>query len=205
MSSSNKNKKIKEIKIKDTEKENDSLPADEKVEIQEEVLLTEDEIKTEELENSVTDLKDKLALAMDKFLRLNAEFENFRKRSIREKTDARVNAQFDTVSAVLPVIDHFELALASAEKSDNFNALLDGMKLIKGEFEKSLSSLGIEPINAVGETFDPNLHEAIANEPSEDFDKDVVSKQWRTGYKYGERLLRPATVVVSSGNKEDSE
>ncbi|HJO92380.1 MAG TPA: nucleotide exchange factor GrpE [Victivallales bacterium] len=205
MSLSEKDKKIKEIKINDIDKDEDSIPVDEELETQEEDLLTEEEIKIEELEDSVEDLKDKLTLSVDKFLRLNAEFENFRKRSVREKTDARVNAQFDTVSAVLPVIDHFELALASAEKSDNFNALLDGMKLIKDEFEKSLSSLGIEPINAVGETFDPNLHEAIANEPSEDFDKDVVSKQWRTGYKYGERLLRPATVVVSSGNEEDSE
>jgi molecular chaperone GrpE len=193
----------KEKKIKDAKKENDSISADEEVEVQEENFLTEEEAKIEDLEKSVANLKDQVALSEDKFLRLNAEFENFRKRSIREKNDARVNAQFDTVSAVLPVMDHFELALMSAEQSDNFKALLDGMKLIKDEFEKSLSSLGIEPINAVGETFDPNLHEAIANEPSEDVDEDIVVKQWRTGYKYGDRLLRPSTVVVSSGAKEE--
>ena len=72
---------------------------------------------------------------------------------------------------ILPVLDHFELALNAAEDAKNVDAVLDGMKLIKAEFEKALASLGVDTINAVGETFDPEIHEAIANEISEEYQK----------------------------------
>ena len=76
------------------------------------------------------------------------------------------------------------------------------MELIKTEFEKALASQGVELINAVGQLFDPRFHEAIAYEDSEEFEKDIVSKQWRLGYKIGDRVIRPATVVISNGKKQ---
>ncbi|HBM16560.1 MAG TPA: nucleotide exchange factor GrpE [Lentisphaeria bacterium] len=156
-------------------------------------------------ENLITELKEKLAASEDKYLRLNAEYDNFRKRVVREKGDIRINSQFEVLNQIVPVLDHFELALSSAETSDNLDKLYEGMKLIKSEFEKALSNLGVEAINAVGKPFDPSFHEAIAHEPSNTIDKDAVVKQWRSGYKMGDRLIRPASVIISSGKAEQQQ
>lgn len=163
--------------------------------------LSEAAPELSEAEKAMMELIEKLAVSEDKYLRLNAEFDNFRKRVIREKSDIRINAQFDVLNQIVPVLDHFELALGSADQSQNIDKLLEGMKLIKTEFEKALSNLGVELINAVGKPFDPRFHEAIAYEASAEVEKDIVLKQWRAGYKMGERLIRPATVVISSGKE----
>ena len=162
------------------------------------VVLSDEQIV--EMQKEVLDLQIKLRTSEEKLLRSHAEFENFRKRGIREKNDIRKNTQLDTISVILPVLDHFELAINAAKDAKNVDAVLDGMQLIKAEFEKALTSLGVDVINAVGEAFDPEIHEAIANEASEEFKKDTVAKQWRAGYKLGNRLIRPASVVVSSGS-----
>ena len=90
------------------------------------------------------------------------------------------------------------MAVAAADGTDDMNVIHEGLKMINAEFAKAMEDLGLEEINALGEMFDPNLHEAVAKEPSE-HDEGTVIKQWRCGYKMGERLLRPASVVVSSG------
>lgn len=154
----------------------------------------EDRIK--QLESSSSELSDKL-------LRSHAEFENYRKRVIKEREDIRINTRMDAVNTIIPVLDHFELALNAAKDAKNIEVVLEGMSMIKNEFEKALSSLGVEEINAVGEEFNPNIHEAVANEPSEEYGKDIVIKQWRSGYKFQNRLIRPASVVVSSGKEEE--
>ena len=158
-----------------------------------------------EMQKGLLDLQIKLRVSEEKLLRSHAEFENFRKRGIREKNEIRKNTLLDTISAILPILDHFELALNAAGDAKNVDAVLNGMKLIESEFKKVLSSLGVDVINAVGETFNPEIHEAIASEVSEECEKDSVVKQWRAGYKLGDRLIRPATVVVSSGSKTEEE
>lgn len=158
--------------------------------------------KIAELEKNVLELTEKLAVSEDKYLRLNAEFDNYRKRALRERNDVRVNTQFEVLTSVVPVLDHFEFAMSSAEQSRNLEKLFEGMKLIKTEFEKALASQGVEIIDAVGQPFDPKFHEGIAHEDSEEFEKDMVSKQWRLGYKIGDRVIRPATVVISKGKKQ---
>jgi len=158
--------------------------------------------KIAELENNVLKLVEKLAISEDKYLRLNAEFDNFRKRSLRERNDVRVSTQFEVLTSIIPVLDHFEFAMSSAEQSHNLEKLFEGMELIKTEFEKALASQGVELINAVGQPFDPRFHEAVAHEDSDEYEKDIVSKQWRLGYKIGDRVIRPATVVISNGKKQ---
>ena len=157
----------------------------------------------EKCKEELTSANEKITDLSDKILRLNAEFENFRKRVIRERDDIRTNTRIDTVETILPVLDHFELALQAAGSAKNIDAVLEGMNMIKAEFEKTLSNLGVDVINAIGHEFDPNLHEAVANEPSDEYEKDIVTKQWRPGYKINSRLIRPATVVVSSGKAEE--
>lgn len=161
--------------------------------------LAEAPQETSETEKAMIEILEKLAVSEDKYLRLNAEFDNFRKRVIREKSDIRINAQFEVLNHIVPVLDHFEFALGSADQSHNLDKLFEGMKLIKTEFERALTTLGVELINAVGKPFDPKFHEAIAYEASDEVEKEIVLKQWRAGYKMGDRLIRPATVVISSG------
>jgi molecular chaperone GrpE len=159
--------------------------------------------KLEKAQEELQEATEKATEYSDKILRLNAEFDNYRKRVIRERDEIRINTRVDAVETIAPVLDHFELALNAAGDTQNVDALLEGMKMIQTEFEKALIALGVEVINAEGVEFDPNLHEAIANEVSEEVEKNIVIKQWRPGYKINNRLIRPATVVVSSGKSEE--
>ena len=157
--------------------------------------------KVAKLQEKIAAIEAKLAESEDKNLRTHAEYDNYRKRSFRELTDARAAVKADTLEPILNVFDHFKMAVDAAETSDDMKVIKDGMKMICTEFSKAMEEYGLEEVNALGEKFDPNLHEAIAKEPS-DTEEDIVIKQWRCGYKLGSRLLRPATVVVSSGSEE---
>lgn len=154
--------------------------------------------KIAKLQENIAMLEAKLAESEDKILRTHAEYDNYRKRSYKELTDARAAVKADTLEPILNVFDHFKMAVDASETSDDMNVIKEGMKMICTEFSKAMEEYGLEEINAVGEKFDPNIHEAIAKEASEE-EEDLVIKQWRSGYKLGSKLLRPATVVVSSG------
>ena len=160
--------------------------------------------KVAKLQKKIEELEAKLSEAEDKTLRMRAEYDNYRKRSFRELTDARVAVKADTLIPILNIFDHFKMAVDAAETSDDMNVIKEGMKIISAEFSKAMEEYGLEEVNALGEKFDPNVHEAVAKEPSDE-DEDTVIKQWRCGYKLGSRLLRPATVVVSSGAEKHSD
>jgi len=183
--------------------ENKIKPHDEELKEMKDLISQQNKIITE-LGEEKEELNAKFLEMSDKYLRANAEFDNLRKRTVREKNDIRQLTLFDTVNSFLPVIDHFDLALKS-NSVENVEALLKGMELIKSEFYRVLSNLGIKEIESVGKTFDPNFHDAIANEFSDEFDTNIVSKQWKAGYMFGEKVLRPATVVVSNGKAEVKE
>ncbi len=154
---------------------------------------------TQVLEEKVKELEKKLAELEDKRLRTIAEMDNLRKRTAKEMENLRLNVLQDTITPFLQVFDHFAMAVAASEKSDNLKCLLDGMKMIQGEFDKAFSELGVTRIEAVGQVFDPNLHEAVSQEPSDTVPQGTVIRQWSCGYKTPLRLLKPAMVVVSSG------
>jgi len=159
--------------------------------------------KDAKLKDKIAELETKLQEAEDKILRTHAEYDNYRKRSFREIADARAYVKADTLTPVLNVFDHFKMAVTAAEQTDDMNVIREGMKMINNEFSKAMEEFGVEEINAVGVKFDPKIHEAVAKESSEEVEEDSVIKQWRCGYKLGERLLRPATVVVSTGPKSE--
>ncbi len=144
-------------------------------------------------------LKKALAEAEDKRIRAIAEMDNLRKRLSKDMEAQRFSIQADTLSAFLQVFDHFSMAVNAAKASDNLKALLDGMKMIETEFAKAFQELGMEFVSAEGKDFDPSLHEAISQEPSEKIPAGKVLRQWSSACKLGQRLLRPARVVVSSG------
>ncbi len=144
-------------------------------------------------------LRAALAELQSKFLYLQAEYQNFRKRSVKDVADARSYAYADALNPFMTVFDYLAMADAAAVNSDNIESIRQGLKMIIGEFNKAFDTLGVTPFDAVGKPFDPELHEAVAHEPSDTVPEGVVVKQWSSGFKMGGKLLRPARVVVSSG------
>ena len=135
----------------------------------------------------------------DRLLRLQADFDNYRKRMDREKKDWIAFASEKLVLELLPVLDHFELGLADSAKNGAPAAFTEGFQLVCNQFRAALEKAGVQVINAEGQAFDPNLHEAITHLPSDTVPEGHVAAQTRRGYKLGDKLLRAAQVVVSSG------
>jgi len=148
-------------------------------------------------ENPLEALEEKLKEQEDKNLRLRAEFENFRKRTIKEKAELIINGAEKTVQAMLPVVDDMERALDNAQKSDDVEALREGMDLIYKKLMKALEGLGVKPIDAVGKEFDVDFHEAIAMVPGMgDENKGKVIDCVQTGYTINDKVIRHAKVAV---------
>ncbi len=132
----------------------------------------------------------------ERLVRQAADLDNFRKRAQREKDDARQFANQNLLEKLLPVLDNFEMALAAAEKADP--AIRDGVQMIYDQLLGVLKDAGVESVDAVGEAFDPNLHEAISQNHTEDAEEGTVLQQVQRGYKLNDRLVRPARVVVAA-------
>ena len=144
----------------------------------------------------ITRLTDEKNDLFDKLLRKQAEFENFRRRSERETQEAFSRARAEVLGDFLPVLDNFMLALLHAEAS-GADAIHEGVQLINKQLVDTMSRLGLEPIDAEGLVFDPELHEAVATESREDVPDHTVVAVFQRGYKLGDRLLRPARVKVA--------
>ena len=157
--------------------------------------------ETETTEISAEDkLKAELAELQAKYLYLQAEYQNFRKRSVRDIADARSYSIASTLVPFLSVVDYLGMAQSAAEQSDNLEALKQGMNMIIGEFDKALDELGVKKMKTAGEKFDPALHDAVGYEKSETVPEGMIIREWSGGFTMGEKLLRPARVLVSSGN-----
>ena len=153
-----------------------------------------------------TDAEDPMAglqADLDRFrdlaLRSQADFENYKKRSAREKEEAIKYANSSLLERLVSIIDNFELGLAAAKKQGEQSPIYSGMVLVQKQLNDLLAENGLQPIEAEGRRFDPNVHEAIAHEPSDQVPEGFVLRQARRGYRFKDRLLRPAKVVVSSG------
>jgi molecular chaperone GrpE len=136
----------------------------------------------------------------DRFVRSAADLENFRRRSVREKDELRQFASARLLEDLLPALDNLALAIASARQPKaDVKALAGGVELVQQQLRASLASHGLKEIDPLGQPFDPHQHEAISHEPSADVKAEHVLKVVRTGYVLNGRLLRPASVIVSSG------
>ena len=150
-----------------------------------------DKAETPEDGNSeLTDLRKKLAEANDMYLRTLAEFDNYRKRTVKEKSESYSNGVTAAVSALLSVIDNFERA-AQAETADE--KYRDGIVMIYGQFMNILEGLGVKEINALGEPFDPELHNAVKCEPD---GENKVTEVLQKGYILGDKVVRHSVVAV---------
>lgn len=135
----------------------------------------------------------------DLALRSQADFENYKKRSTREKEEAIKYANSSLLERLIAIVDNFELGLEAARAEGEKSPVFSGMSMVLKQLMDFLTDNGLQPIDATGQKFDPNLHEAIAHEPSEEFPEGVVVRQTRRGYRMKDRLLRPSSVVVSRG------
>ena len=152
-----------------------------------------------ETEDPMAGLQADLDRFRDLALRSQADFENYKKRCAREKEEAIKYANNSLLQRLVAIIDNFELGLAAAKKQGQQSPIYSGMVLVQKQLNDLLAENGLQPIEAEGKPFDPNLHEAIAHEPSDEVPEGTVLRQVSRGYRIKDRLLRPAKVVVSSG------
>ena len=147
-------------------------------------------------------LTRKLAEAERLRLLALAEMDNQRKRAAKERDNLRAHVEQDTLMPFLQVFEHFSMAVKAVHGATNVDAIVKGLEMIQTEFDKAFSELGVEKIDALGKEFNPEFHEAVAQEPSETVPAGIVLKQWSFGFKSGDRLIKPAMVIVSSGTGE---
>ena len=144
-------------------------------------------------------LKTELDKYKDIALRSVADLDNYRKRMAREKDDAIRYANASFLERLIPILDNFDLGLQAAKAGGSQSAVIDGMTMVFKQLQEFLASCGVETIDATGEHFDPNVHEAIAQEENAEVEDGFVIRQLRKGYRLKDRLIRPANVVVSKG------
>ncbi|KAK9099492.1 hypothetical protein Syun_026537 [Stephania yunnanensis] len=179
-----------------------------------EALLKNDESKVAEIEaflqsleeekkslaNEVASLSQELSSVRERFLRINADFDNYRKRTEREQLSVATNAQGEVVESLLPVLDNFERAKAQIKVENEVEEKINNSyQSIYKQFVEILESIGVVPVETIGNPFDPLLHEAIMREESTEFEEGIILEQYRKGFKLGDRLLRPSMVKVSAG------
>ncbi len=154
--------------------------------------------KIEQTEKELQDMKAKLQEANDKYLRLYAEFDNYQKRVAKEIEESKEATKRSLINEFLIVLDNMEKAiLISKEHKDS---IIEGIELTIKSFKDLLKKHGIEEINPSKEQFNPDLHDALMMQPSDELPKDTVVQTLEKGYLYKNKLIRPAKVVVSSGN-----
>lgn len=136
--------------------------------------------------------------ARDSYLRLKAEWDNFRKRTAAERESEKVRASEKLVKDLIPVIDDLERAIDHAKQTGEGGSLTEGVEAITTKFLQILAKSKVEQIEAVGEPFDPNKHQAVGTQPDDSVPEETVLTVYQKGYQMGDRVLRPAMVVTST-------
>jgi molecular chaperone GrpE len=156
------------------------------------------EARIQELEAALARVEQEKKDNWDKYLRAVADLENFRKRGKRDLDDAKADARTKVLKEMLPVVDNLERAVEHAEKQgDAAAAIIDGVKLVLRQFLTSFERVDVTPVDAAGQPFDPNVHEAISQIETDESPPGTVVQVLQRGYRLGDRLLRPALVVVA--------
>jgi molecular chaperone GrpE len=159
--------------------------------------VREEEISIEELKQRLDEKKKESEEMYDRLLRATADFENFKKRSEREKLDRIKFANEELMKELLPVVDNLERALASSESTRDTEAIKKGIGIVLDQVLKTLQKFGLSGYTSVGETFDPNRHEAVEQVESTEHEANTILDEFQKGYFLNGRLLRPALVSVT--------
>ena len=150
-------------------------------------------------------LQQELEETRNKLLYLQADYQNYRRRMIKELADARQIGVIGTLDPFLRVADFLGMADTAAKQSDNIDAIRQGLAMILNEFNKAFDDLGVKKLDSIGKPFDPDKQEAVLQEASDTVPEGVVIKEWCPAYMMGERCIRAAKVVVSTGKAEPEE
>lgn len=148
-------------------------------------------------EPAADDDKKKIAALEEKIIRMQADFDNFRKRLAREKEDSIRFSNQGLLEELLPVVDNFELGLKAAETAADAKSIVLGLQMVKTQLERLLKDSGVTEIEALGTIFDPHVHDAVSKEESAELPEGTIIALRRKGYRLRDRLLRPASVVVA--------
>ena len=155
------------------------------------------ETKEDKKKEKKNPLQEKIDELNDKVLRQMAEFENFRKRTDKEKSQQFELGQGNVLEKLLPVVDNFERGLAAVPEAEKDGAFADGMNKIYKQLIKQLEDLGVTPIEAVGKEFDPNLHNAVMQVESQEYESGIVAQELQKGYMFHDTVLRHSMVAVA--------
>ncbi|MCQ2978805.1 MAG: nucleotide exchange factor GrpE [Clostridia bacterium] len=201
------------INIDDNDKENEIIEEESndsnnvetnEEEVNEETKTNDEEIIDDamiELQDKVDKLTEESKANLDKYMRTLAEYDNFRKRTQKEKSDMYDKGIIDTVSNFLDVIDNFDRALNGINKNDideKTKTLFDGIEMIRSQMDKALNKIGVTAIEASGKEFDPNIHNAVMHVDDESLGENVVAEELQRGYMYNDKVVRHSMVKVAN-------
>jgi molecular chaperone GrpE len=156
------------------------------------------------LEEQLTVAKQEAATNYDRYTRAVADLENFRKRALREKEELRLYALSGLLEDVIPILDNLGLGLAAAKQQTDVQAIVGGVSMTLEQFKTTLARHGLKEVNPANQKFDPHFHECISHQPSAEVAEEHVMQVVRLGYTLNNRLLRPASVIVSSGSAKET-
>ncbi|MCM3650528.1 nucleotide exchange factor GrpE [Metabacillus litoralis] len=177
--------------------QNESPEADVEVVDAEDVTIDEASEVVDESEQKIAELQAKLDETENKMLRAQADFDNFRRRSRLDQEAAQKYRAQSLVTEIIPALDNFERALQIEADNDQTKSLLQGVNMVYNQLVQALQSEGVEAIKAVGEQFDPHLHQAVMQVEDENFDSNTVIEELQKGYTLKDRVIRPSMVKVN--------
>lgn len=180
---------------KKTEQQEPEVELETPVDVEPEIEAIEDE--TVQLRNELTQALSDTKTHQEQYLRTLADMENLRKRTQRDKEELAKFANESILREILPVIDNLERAVEHAEQAESNDGLFEGVQMTLTQFGQLLSKFGVEPVEAVGQVFDPAYHQAMGQMESEEHPINTVVQQMQKGYQLNERLLRPAFVMLA--------
>ena len=219
--SDNLESKENDVSDQDNSPENTSSQEDQIIESDELSSKTKEEINTEELKNTISDhdarleqlekdkekFKKENEILKNQYVRISADFNNFRKRQSRDKDDLKIQLVAKTLTAILPIADNFDRARQQFKpESEEAQVLHRSYQGLYKQLVEVLKQQGVAPMRVVGQQFDPNLHEAVLREPSEEYEEDFIVEELQRGYHLEGKVLRHALVKVSMGpGKQNSQ
>lgn len=195
-----KQEEMSEETINKNETQEKNETPEEAVEKETEQTETVEEQKTEEQiqQEKITKLEEQCADYIDKYQRCLAEFDNFRKRTIKEKASMYDDGVRSTIEKLLPVVDNLERAVAVQNQNNAEDSFYKGVAMTLKQFQEILTSMGVEEIKALGETFNPNKHAAVAHEDNEEYGENIVILEMQKGYQYKDKVIRHSMVKVAN-------
>ena len=178
------------------ENQEQNIPAEEKT-------AAENKKSKKDKKAQIQELNAKIAELESKILYMQADYQNFRRRTAKDISDARISGTANALEPFLNVNDFLGMAQIAIEKSDNIEAIKQGIMMIIQQYERAMDELNVSTLKTAGEKFDPELHDAMSQEFSDTVPEGSIIKEVSKGYKMGERLLRAARVIVSKGREAD--